>query len=231
MKWIIIDKRISEKAKEKLSRFGQLLEFESKGIVYDGISGHPDIFFCKCGGKLVVAPNTPVSFIKTLQDNNISFVFGENYLNVKHPDTVYYNAVISSKYLIHNLKYTDSKIIELCSEKIQINLSQAYTRCNLFNVGNDFFITSDRDIEKTLIKQNLQVKFVNPSGIILPGFRNGFFGGCCGLDNNRIFVNGSLNLLKNSKKIIDFIYDAGLEIIELHEGMLFDGGGILFIDT
>lgn len=54
---IVIDKRIPEEAKKRLSGFGKIIEFETKGITYPAISGHPDIFMCQTTESLICAPN------------------------------------------------------------------------------------------------------------------------------------------------------------------------------
>ena len=46
-------------ALKSLSEFGPLIPVNSSGVVYDAISGHPDIFICDAGDKLIIAPNAP----------------------------------------------------------------------------------------------------------------------------------------------------------------------------
>ena len=89
------------------------------------------------------------------------------------------------------------------------------------------FITSDVGIFKQLKKNNLDVLFVEPKGIILKGFKNGFFGGCCGVENNRVFIAGSLSYFPEGGKINKFL--DGFEIIELYDGPLLDVGSIFFV--
>lgn len=66
-------------------------------------------------------------------------------------------------------------------------------------------------------------------GIQLPGYKNGFIGGCVGIKDKQIFFLGRLDFLKNSDEVKAFIKSQNLEIIELYEGPLFDGGSILFV--
>ncbi len=228
---IIIDKRIPQQSKDILKTYGELLELETTDITYDAISGHPDIFFCQApDNNLIVAPNLPESYFKVLFNNNIPFIKGELEVGKIYPSTAHYNIVLTDKYLIHNTKYTDRKILDQNLNKTIINIKQAYTRCNLISLGDNSFITSDDGIFKTLHKLKFNVLNVSPLDVELPTFDHGFFGGVCGVHNSKVFINGSLNYHREGEQIFDFITTLGYSIIELYDGKLNDGGSILFID-
>ncbi|HNX44250.1 MAG TPA: hypothetical protein PLJ84_10805 [Bacteroidales bacterium] len=229
---IIADKRIPGQAKQKLSAFGELMEFSTSGITYDAISGHPDIFFCQTPHGLVAAPNTPAGFLRQLDTKNISYTTGEQPVGNRYPGTAHYNAVVTEKFLIHNASVTDGKLrkLLLTFDILPLTFKQAYTRCNLIPLSEQHFITSDRGIEKVLRNHNLEALYVSPKGIILPGFPNGFFGGCCGVWQDKLFVTGSLNRYAEGEKVRQFTLQAGLQVVELYNGPLFDGGGIFFYD-
>jgi len=227
--WIIIDKRLPAEAKKKLGALGNLLEFESSGIVYDAISGHPDIFLCDTGSFLVAAPNIPQAYLDFFSKNNINIKTGYKEIESTYPGTSHYNAVVTEKYLIHNLKYTDKAILEACDHKIHLHTSQSYTRCNIISLDGKNFITSDKNIEKILIKQALNVLYVSPDEIILKGFPNGFFGGCCGILQNKLMIAGNMKYYKSKDSVLDFIKNSNMELIELYDGKLFDAGGLFFI--
>jgi len=71
---------------------------------------------------------------------------------------------------------------------------------------------------------------VTTEGISLPGFKNGFFGGCCGVFRDKLFVLGSLDKYPDGERVRYFVGGTGFEIIELCNTELFDGGGVLFLD-
>ncbi len=230
---IIVDKRIPEPAKAKLSFYGEVIDFETKGIVYDSISCHPDIFFCQTPDKLIVAPDCPQKYIKLLVDRDIIFEIGTSKLGNAYPATARYNAVASGKFLVHNTKHTDSKIIEgyqKSGEEVIINVKQAYTRCNLI-VINDLLITSDMGIFIKLKSYNLNTFYVNPEAVFLDGHKHGFFGGCCGTIDDKLFIIGSLHYISESNKLTDILTRNNIQLIELVDGQPFDGGGILFLEN
>lgn len=226
---IIVDKKIPEKAKINLRKYGNLLELETDGLTYPAISGHPDVFFNQIDEQLVVAPNLPSKYYEILNENKITYQIGESPVGASYPETAKYNAVVSSKYLVHNSKITDPIIQKLCEDKIRLGVNQGYTRCNLIFVDKNHTITSDIGIAKTLHKNNVETLFVSPRGIDLPGFKNGFFGGCCGVYQNKLFVLGKLTKYPEGEKVREFVGKLNFQIIELCDTVLFDGGGVLFI--
>ena len=226
---IITNNILPQSAISKLKNYGDVILLETEGIVYDAISKHPDIFFCPLGEELIVAPNLPEIYKNILSKKKISFQEGNKTLGKRYPLTAFYNAVTTENYLIGNTKVMDKAILEKAENRKVIHVNQAYTRCNLLPLSDKKFITSDKGIEKELKKNNLDVLFVNPEGIILDGFKNGFFGGCCGISGNRVFIAGSLNHFPEGEKVKDFLSD--MEIIELYDGPLLDVGSILFIEN
>jgi hypothetical protein len=228
---IIIDDKLSLEAKKKLSSFGQLMELKTEGITYPAISGHPDIFFCQAPGNLIVAPNLPKHYFNKLDEHKIDYITGEFPVGPEYPASARYNAVATSKYLIHNFRHTDFMITRTLEDLHHVHVDQGYCRCNLLPLKDDHFITSDAGIYKVL--QGLQPSGLHPLGlhpndILLEGFPHGFFGGCCGVWDDKVFVNGSLEKFPEGNKIKAFLQYLGYEIIELTDRQLTDVGSILF---
>lgn len=227
---IIADKRIPEEAKQKLQRFGEIVFLKTENIVYDAISGHPDIFFCQVNHKLIIAPNLPEKYKVLLKEKAIEFEEGEEKVGLKFPETAKYNVVATDKYLMHNFRYTDSKILEFQDNLNPVHLNQGYSRCNLLPLKDDHFITSDEGIFRILQNLNLKVLLVRPDDILLQGMNHGFFGGCCGAFEDTVYIIGSLSKFKDGQKVRDFLLKLDYRIVELYDGPLFDGGSLFFID-
>jgi hypothetical protein len=228
--YILIDHRIPDKAKRELAKYGQLLELGKNNITYEAISSHPDIFCCQTPDKIILAPNTPIAILDKFEDLKIDYIFGKNAVGLLYPHTSHYNAVVTHKFVIHNTKNTDESIIENSYGKEIISVKQAYTRCNLIALQKNYFITSDKGIFKQLqSNHDFTVIYSNPDQIILPGMKHGFLGGCCGIYQNYLFVTGKLKFLAEEKAIRFFLDALDMQIIELYDGPLFDGGSIIFI--
>lgn len=227
---IFIDKKIPEEAKKTLSQYGELVELETSGITYDAISGHPDIFIHRIASQIVVAPNLPEKYKDILRKKGIGFVEGEQKVGEKYPASSAYNAVSTNRHLIHNFRNTDAMITRLGEDHDLIHVDQGYTRCNLLPLNDDHFITSDEKVQRVLHRYDKKCLFVNPKGIILEGFKHGFFGGCTGISNKKLFIIGSLAQCQEEEQIRSFVAPHKLEVIELYNGPLVDGGSIIFLE-
>jgi hypothetical protein len=226
---IIADRKLPGRVKRNLRLYGDLLELASDGITYPAISGHPDIFFAMSGDRLIIAPNLPSEYIRLLERRGVAFIPGDKPIGEAYPHTARFNAVITEKYLIHNLKLTDGEILKQTSGRKRINVAQGYCRCNLIPLKEDRFITSDIGIKQTLDDHDLTCLYVDPRSIVLPGFRHGFIGGAGGIMQDKIFFTGRLGSIPSGRALRVFLSDLGYEIMELNDGPLVDGGSIMFV--
>ena len=245
---IIADSKMPEEAKKNLKKIGNVLFINSTSITYDSISSHPDIFFFQKDDALIYAPNAPKKIVKELKKRKINLIEGEKEVGKKYPETVPYNAVGIGNLLIHNLKYTDAKI--LSSYKNHIHVNQGYTRCNLLALNENCFITSDIGIFNAVNSQQttdnrlcsheslvetygrtseyISVLYIDPKQIKLEGQKNGFFPGCCGVWKNNLIVCGSTKNLKEKTELDRFLKDNNFNLIELYDGELIDVGSVFF---
>ena len=229
---ILASALMPEPAKQKLAAFGKVLWLEPVDFVYPSIAAHPDIFFFQYAeNQLVFAPNTPKEWVSELHKAGIKLMRGKQALGFAHPETVHYNACGTKNILVHNLKFTDERILKLYSDKQQINVNQAYTRCNLLALNEKAFITSDLGIGKKLQESGFDVLFIDPRQIHLEGHDYGFFPGCCGVFNQNLVVCGNTQNLKEKPELDAFLSRNGFNLIELYDGVLTDLGGIMFLEA
>ena len=226
---ILCDKRLPYPAKVKLADFDALIEICTENITYTAISGHPDIFCCPVEDVIVVSPALPSNYTDIFSSHNINWVYGLKPNAFNYPESAFYNAVVTENLLIHNLLITDPVIKAKAGIKKQIHVNQGYTRCNLLPLPGNIFITSDNGIYSVLTREGFEVLYVNPHGIQLEGFPNGFIGGVCGVKGNNVFIAGNLSAYNEGQKIREFLFQHSLTPVELYYGPLIDGGSILFI--
>ena len=226
---ILCDSKMPAAAKARLASYGEEVDFATEGITYEAISGHPDIFFCKTPGGLIVSPNLPEKYFKLLYENLIPFVKGLSPVGRAYPESARYNALVTGKYIFQNPETADPSIAKLNPGLEIISVKQGYVQCNLLALPNDKFITSDRGIEKSLKQHNIEVLFVDPTCVQLDGFEHGFFGGACGIHGDTLFICGSLHYFKNREQIEKSASAAGIKIVELINSQPIDVGTILFV--
>jgi hypothetical protein len=228
---IIIDSRLPQEAKDSLKEFGDVFELQSKDIVYHSIQGHPDIFLLQMENLVMIAPNAPLDLKETLKKHRIPFLIGKAKLGDKFPETAHYNAVSTPDYLIHREGFTDSCILCQNEKKQFVHVNQAYTRCNLLSLSDGSFITSDKGIEKALSEKNIEVHYFSSEDVLLDGQEYGFIGGTMGVYHNKIFIIGSLAYYHEGDRLRNILSSKNMEIIELYNGPLIDGGGVFFLES
>jgi len=224
----IIDTKIPTSAKNALKNYFNCIEFFTQNLTYDAIAGHPDIFFLQCSRGLITAPNTPPSFLTVLKYHDIMVESGCLPVLASYPNTAHYNAVLTNQLLIHNLKITDPFILKQYSHLRQIHVAQGYTRCSLLAITDDFFLTSDLGIAK-ILQKNFNVLWIDPSQILLNGLPHGFFGGAAAVFEQKLWLIGNLRYLKEGDEIRKHLHKRNIQIIELYDGPLYDGGSILMV--
>lgn len=226
---IIIDSRVPKEAIVQLQKLGEVFPFDSASIVYESIQSHPDIFLFQMEELVIIAPNTPKDLIDALKKHRIPFLRGKSKVGKKFPETVFYNAVSTQKYLFHKKDFTDDCVLHETSKKEFVNVSQAYTRCNLLELPDGSFITADRGIEKILKEKKLEVHFFSSEDVLLQGQDHGFLPGACGIFQNSVYVIGKLDSYQEGERLKNLVQSKGMELVELYDGPIIDGGGIFFL--
>jgi hypothetical protein len=227
---IIADARFPESIVKNLARFGRVLPFFSSGIVYESIGGHPDIFLCPTPDALIAAPNTPSEIIEKIKKRGIVPVMGTLPVGAGYPASARYNVFIGNDCLVHRGGLTDHAILEHAEGLHFFDVRQGYARCSVIEAGG-LHITSDRGIDGTLKNAGKETFYIDPSSISLPGQHHGLFGGCAGVFNNLFFLAGSVGHFPEGSALRNHLQKRNIEIVELYDGPLLDGGGILILET
>ncbi len=227
----IIDYRAPHKAIDKLGKYVEDIHlFESNGITYNSISGHPDVFMFQDENNLVIAPNSPSPLIDFLKKYNVTFATGKAYVGDELENSVLYNCVGTENCLIHKEGFTDEAIIKLLPGKKLINVSQSYTRCSLLHIGEKNFVTSDKGIEKVLLGSGFNCFYFHPRQIKIHDHEHGFFGGAAGMLGNKLFTIGNIKKHRDGIKLLKLLDELQIELISLCDDFLYDGGGIFFFN-
>ena len=170
-----------------------IVEVDYPDHVSAPVSTHPDIFICKM--------EFPTN------NNNSKIFFGDiKNLGNKYPDEAIYNACVTGKYFVHNLKISDSDILDWAEQNGLefVDVPQGYTRCNLLPVVPSNFITSDMGIFKALNNAGAEVLLISNKNVALTGYEYGFLPGCAGI------ISGDLDLesLNSEKACSDYGFSA-----------------------
>lgn len=227
-----IDYRTSEEEIDCLRKLNcDLIKIPKHDNLYEAIDGHVDIqlnILNRSNKNVIINKDIAPSFKRILQEKNIAFIESDTTLSYKYPNNIALNAYITDNYLIHNLNFTDKKILEHCKNKKIINVKQGYTKCSILPVKEKAIITNDNGIYNTLKNEDFDILLLPFGDIELRGFDYGFIGGVGGMitDNSMAFF-GSLNNYIFGNEIKKFLYKYDVKPLYLSNTKLIDRGSLL----
>ena len=228
---IIIDSKMRKVEKEYLAKYGDLIEIPYQNICYDEISSHPDIFFAKIDDVLFKAPNLKMNFPFG--------IIGNSLVEGKYPNDVRYNVCQIGNNIVHNFKYTDSKILDyIIDRKInKINVKQGYANCSICVTSDNSCITSDMNIYKSLNSFNIDsclideenIKLLDKNG--LETKMRGFIGGATAVISNTFILFGDIDYMKNKEVLLEHLRKYSLKLKDFKGLNIYDYGGIITFDN
>lgn len=229
---VIIDGRVKKEIINNLKKLELEIILTNKcNELYDAISYHPDIVMHPINyNTLLIAPNVFDYYKELLKNKSIKLIKGEKKLKRNYPDNIAYNVARVGEYAIHNFKYTDEKLIYyLKKENIKfINVNQGYSKCSTSIINNNAIITSDKSINNSCRKYNIEVLLIKEGFIDLPGLNYGFIGGSSAvISTKEILFTGNYGNHPNYNEINDFLLKNGKTPIILSNDNIIDLGSII----
>lgn len=229
MRNCFVDYRISEIEEKNLKHLGlNLIKVPKHPKLYDAIDGHPDIQINIIDkNTLILAQNSSEELFDSIP-KGIKVIKSSCQLESEYPKNIALNAVNLKDYFIHNLKFTDSSLLEQIKEKKLINIKQGYSKCSIAIVSEKALITSDKGIYKALAPYGFDILLIPSGDISLPGLDYGFIGGTCGLiSKDQMVFFGNLEKHPYGDDIKNFLAKYNVKPIYLSNDKLIDRGSIL----
>ncbi|WP_297713731.1 DUF6873 family GME fold protein [Clostridium sp.] len=225
-----VDYRTTDNEINSLKKLNyDVIKIPKDNNLYEAINGHTDIQLNIINNNtLIVNKNITLSFKELLKTKNINFIESDSTLLSKYPSNISLNAYITDNYLVHNLKFTDKKILEYCKNKKTINVNQGYTKCSILPLREKAIITNDAGIYNTLKSENFDILLLPFGDIELSGFNYGFIGGVGGMiSNDSMAFFGSLDNYAFGNEVKKFLYKYDIKPIYLSNTKLIDRGSLL----
>lgn len=233
LKYAFVDFRISHEEILSLENLNcKPILCEPCSSLYPAICGHPDILMHFIDNNTVIIhKDTSFTFEKKLKSLNLTVLRSKETLTGKYPKDIILNAVNTSEFFMHNIKYTDKTLLKKIHHKALINVKQGYAKCSTAILSDKAFITSDISIHKELNHYGYDVLLLPPGDILLPHLDYGFIGGTCGvLDSKTIVFYGNLDLYPHGELVKSFLNKHSITPIYLTNSPLIDRGSIYFLD-
>ncbi|CDZ74785.1 hypothetical protein ING2D1G_0623 [Peptoniphilus sp. ING2-D1G] len=225
---IIVDKKIDDEILNNLKNLDDILFTTENNNLPSPVNTHPDMLIRALEDNDLIVDKDNYQYYK-------SSLFGydvmksESSLKGKYPEDISLNFCKFKNYIIHNLKYTDKKILKYYKDRNFnfIDVKQGYTKCNIV-VGKNSLITSDTDIYNKL-NRIFNILLIEHKQIILDGYNYGFIGGCSGLINGTLYFTGDIKSHSDGQRIKEFLKLNNEKYGILSNGNLKDYGSILQI--
>jgi len=226
-KFIITSSDIYSDSRDTLQSMGFEVYNSFNNInVSTPVSKHVDMQLVYLGNnQYLCAPECYDYYSELAKIIGFNLIKGETYLSSNYPCDIAYNIIVTEKYAVHNFKHTDSKLAQCIKDKIRINVSQGYTACSACRVTDSAFITADSGIFKALEKYDVDVLKISQTGVLLPGYDTGFFGGATfKISPNLLAVNGNIKTHPDCDKIISFCQKNNVDVLSLSDNPIMDIG-------
>ena len=237
MRAVICDERISPKMERALLKYGYfVIKLPRCDSLPEAICSHPDtlifrlgnIFLTTCDyGERAAYVFSDLREFST--DSRIFFI--DETLGKRHPEDARLNAISFGENLIVNEKTISEQILEIAKKEgfLPQNVNQSYPNCSILKLNEENAITADMGIYKKLTSLGIKTLLIKSGGISLQPYEYGFIGGASGVDGDKVFFLGNLDLHQNADEIKEFISSLGLRAISLSDEPLSDLGGLIFI--
>lgn len=201
--------------------FGEKIDYKVKAVQY-----HIDTQITHLGNaKFVVSPHLLEHYKIILPTAQI--IMGESAGIGTYPDDAAYNVASIGKFVIHNFKYTDKKVLSKIKGE-RINVPQGYSKCSLCIVDENSVITEDEGIARILERHNIDVLKVSTGDVVLNGLNYGFLGGASGkLGRGILAFAGDITSHRDYERISKFCISRNVKPISLCDGKLTDIGSII----
>ena len=175
----------------------QVEEIKPVEAINSPVTTHPDIQMCRLG----CSDASPVIRANTEE---------LSCMNETYPSDVSFNAACTGSYFIHNLNYTNPRLLEAAREAGMelIQVKQGYAKCSVVVVDECAIITYDAGIAAAC--SDLDVLLVEPGHVQLEGYNTGFIGGTSGRVGGTVVFNGDLLEHPQGQDIREFIESRGL---------------------
>lgn len=207
----------------------------SIGILPSSMQKHADLGIVIISSqKAVCSPESYAYYRNALSPYGFEIIEGKKSVGMHYPEDCAYNVGIVGKKCFLSKKACDEilykNLIEEGYEVIEVK--QGYAKCSICPIDENSFITGDIAIYKAGKKLGMDVLLISNDNISLPGFSNGFFGGCTGMSShNELLINGNIDLLPDAKYIKEFLADKNITIKILTKGEVTDIGSIIPLMT
>lgn len=192
------------------------------------VSQHADILVNYVGKSFFLVDKHQTEFCYFVEKNGGKYIIVDN-VKSPYPNDCLLNFADIGDYIICNKSILTESIVGFLPDKTIIDVKQGYSKCSVCICKHNTIITDDISIYNAVSHyDNINSLFVEKGSVRINKYDYGFIGGCCGLiDKNVLLFNGDLSTHSDFDKIKKFLYDNGVNYIDIKGKQLIDIGSII----
>lgn len=228
MKYVLVNSDMPSESLDILTKYGKVVKTVENNNLLAGLKLHPDMLVHVLPNKDIVCDRDNYDYYKEVfADRNV--IPSEKFLEKKYPKDVTLNCFSFKNYFIHNINYTDEKILSYYKNNGYniICVKQGYSKCSTL-VTEDFLITADSGIYNSL-NGKLPIYKIDFKNIKLKNFDYGFIGGSSGSLGKEVFLTGEITETDSRKNLEEVLKIYNYKLNILSSNPIEDYGSILFI--
>lgn len=221
-----IDDIALKNAFDKLSI--KVVQIAENTLLDTPVSCHADILANYVGKSIFLADKNQTELCKFIEDNSGKTIIIEN-IKSPYPNDCLLNFADIGDYIICNKSILTKEIVSLLPNKQIIDVKQGYSKCSVCICKRNTIITDDISLYNAVSQyDNINSLLVQKGSVHIDKYDYGFIGGCCGLvDKDVLLFNGDLSTHSDFDKIKNFLYDNGVNYIDIKGKPLTDIGSII----
>ena len=192
------------------------------------VSKHADVLANYVGKSTFLVDNNQVELCNFIMNNNGKLIIIDN-IKSPYPNDCLLNFADIGDYIISNKSILTEKIADRLPNKQIIDVKQGYSKCSVCICKYNTIITDDISIYNALSQySDIKSLLVEKGSVHINKYDYGFIGGCCGLiDKDLLLFNGDLSTHTDFDKIKNYLYDNGVNYIDIKGKPLTDIGSII----
>ena len=232
----LVDCRISSEIEKKLSEYADsIVKLPPLPALPAPVASHPDMLLFISDGILIthkdyyqVAKN---EIDRIASAGKLNILLSDEEIGDVYPHDIIFNAAVVGNSVLCLEKGVSKHIRALAAETGRriVNVNQGYTKCSTVIVDKNAVITSDRTVAIAAREFGIDLLFVRPGYIELPGYDTGFIGGASGRLGDKVYFCGDLDTHPDAMAIKAFCAAHCRTAVSLSDDRLFDAGTIFFI--
>lgn len=193
---------------------GRVIAPYDKALLPEGIRRHADLTFCYLGGgTAVAAPEAYDYYKRAFAGTGLTLIRGGTRLDMHYPCDCAYNVAPVGKRLFCKVSAADGVLLsaaESLGYKI-IDINQGYAKCSVCPVTENAAISADKSFCRAAQGEGIDTLLITNDTVLLPGYKNGFFGGAAYMKDRRTLVTaGDLAFHPDGERITGFLKAYGI---------------------